>query len=930
MAKVRIVKVPKAEVGVQTFNPGLYGTNGNKQFSFNKHLESGKMSEAPIEARKTLGPVDREDANLEAEKGETAVINVQGIPAHFNIGGKRHSQGGTPLNLPDNSFIFSDTSKMKIKDPLVLAQFGMAPKKGGYTPAEISKKYDINKYRKTLADPDTEDMDRKTAEMMISNYNLKLAKLALAQESIKGFPQGIPVIAMPYIESMEIDPSTFLPDQAQGQLEQGSEPDAEMGTVKYGGLPKAQSGIDWSKDSDVGPYYRKYTEALNSKDPKVMQAAAGMLDEADIEGLGWIPGSKQNKLVDLSQILNKQAKAYDKKPVVKVTTDEELDTRARQQASEAFTKAFQLKEQAKLAGDPDKEIMYDDMLKELHKVHPDYKAVQDSKSAWGSRLYRKPEYVNDQLKTPALYYNNKEKELIADYHAKLSPAKETAKAVTKPVINTDVKKSVESKINWTSPSQESINQLSDEEYAYLMRLYDKHPNMKKALFEADGGAIYQEGGEALEEFQSGGRVKVKGAPGVTTSLHTSKRPTSQPGIKLTPEEEETRRKNAETTPEKYVSDTDYDELAALYTAAQKSSQGNPNKKTPETLAFQKRYHELLPDEARRIISSEKDPTNKGKTLGHGEKYDLTANEDSMFGKRTEQYWQAVKKAPPAIKKELLPIVEKPIVPGVRPEIKRNPPLGVNPKSYAPWWLQDIVKTSGAAADLMRIKKYEPWQQTPETRLPDGTFYDPTRELAANTEIANIGTQGATAFNNPQAYAANFSQIQGQAGKNAADIMAKYNNMNVQIANQLNSERTGIMNDASKNKASLDTQLFDKYTIANQQFDNSKNMARQNLRQSYIDAITNRAKTQALNTLYPNYYTNPITGGFVQFKPGYDKITPNAPHDEADLAEVEKIVKRFPGTTFTEALKHVKGKKGAPEDDNTIDAGYLRSQGYSGQ
>lgn len=939
MARVRIVKLPKALSGLEVkMTPGLYGTNGNKQFSFNKHLQAGKISEKPIETRQTLGPVDREDANLEAEAGETAIINVDGMPAHFKVGGKRHSQGGTPLNLPDNSFIFSDTSKMKIKDPVILAQFGMAPKKGGYTPAEISKKYDINKYRKTLADPNTEDLDRKTAEMMISNYNLKLAKLALAQESIKGFPQGIPVIAMPYIESMEIDPATFLPDQAQGQLEEGDQPDAEMGAMRFGGLPRAQVGIGfnndpalekkWSEDSDTGPYYRKYVEALKSKDAKKMQAAAQTISDADIPGFQWWPGSGQNKLTDLSQILKEEAGKIIKKNTPKEVTEEDLDVKTRNQASELFTKVYQLKQKAKEAGDPDLEILYDDELKKLHKLHPDYKGEH----FWRQETRKKSAYSvpgSGEYVPPVnpIYYNETEKNEIGDLYTKYLKPKEIAKVEKAKVSGDDIKKSVESKIDWTKPSQEAIDKLSDDEYAYLMRLYDKHPDMKKALFEANGGATYQMGGEPLEEFQPGGRVKVKGSGKAATTKNSTTR-SSVSSIKLTPEEEEIRRKNAETTPEKYVSDADYDELAALYAAAQKSSQGNPNKKTAETLAFQKRYHELLPDEARRIISSEKDPTNKGKTLGIGEKHDLTANEDMMFGKRTEQYWQAVKKAPPVVKKELPPIVKKPDIPVERKPFERNPIVPGKKPTYAPWWLQDIVKTTGAASDLMRVKKYLPWQATPEVKLPDATFYDPTRELAANTEQANLASQFHQAFTGPKSGA--ISQVQGKAMANAADIMAKYNNMNVQIANQLSSERTGIMNQASQNKANLDTQLFDKYTIANQQFDNSKNMARQNLRQSYIDAITNRAKTQALNTLYPNYYTDPMKGGFVNFKPGYDNITPTKPHDDAELEAIQKVIQRFPGTSFGDASKYVKGTKGGMEDDNSVDAGYLRSQGYSGQ
>lgn len=245
MARVRITKrVPKALSGLEMkMSAGLYGkgTNGNSQFRKNGHLEAGKISQQPTEVRDTLQPVARDGANLEAERGETAMVNIDGIPAHFKIGGKRHSEGGTPLNLPDNSFIFSDTAKMKIKDPIMLAQFGMVPKKSGYTPAEIAKKYDINKFRQVLADPNSEDVDRSTAELMISNYNMKLAKLALVQESSKGFPQGIPVVAMPYVMASGMNPEELLQVDTQGQEEQSDE---DMGVSRYGGgLMRAQTGL---------------------------------------------------------------------------------------------------------------------------------------------------------------------------------------------------------------------------------------------------------------------------------------------------------------------------------------------------------------------------------------------------------------------------------------------------------------------------------------------------------------------------------------------------------------------------------------------------------------------------------------------------------------------------------------------------------------
>lgn len=269
--------LPTAKDGFN-MRAGLYGTNGNRQFSLPMNTQA--FSKAPISVRQTLEPVDKEDANLEAEKGETAILNVGGIPAHFTVGGKRHSQGGTPLSLPDDSFVFSDTKGMLIKDPIMLAQFGMVPTKAGYTPADIAKKFDINKFRKILSDSDSEALEIKTAEMMIANYNMKLAKLALLQESMKGFPQGIPKIAMPYIEATGLDPAELIGGPNQSgvaqvdpnmiPVEQGQqdEPDQDMGVARYGGLMKAQNGglakktafadMDWkdSKEYDFEKDFR--------------------------------------------------------------------------------------------------------------------------------------------------------------------------------------------------------------------------------------------------------------------------------------------------------------------------------------------------------------------------------------------------------------------------------------------------------------------------------------------------------------------------------------------------------------------------------------------------------------------------------------------------------------------------------------------------
>ena len=176
-----------------------------------------KSAREGVQVKKTLTSEPREKANLEAEGGETAFGPISGdsIPDHMVIKGPRHSNGGVPLNLPDDTFIFSDTKRMRITDPKILKMFGKKPKKGGYTPAELAKPYDIQKYKAILMDPESDQKQRDTAEMMIKNYIMKLGALALAQEAKKGFPQGIPEMARPYMEANGITEEQLIPQEAE-------------------------------------------------------------------------------------------------------------------------------------------------------------------------------------------------------------------------------------------------------------------------------------------------------------------------------------------------------------------------------------------------------------------------------------------------------------------------------------------------------------------------------------------------------------------------------------------------------------------------------------------------------------------------------------------------------------------------------------------
>jgi hypothetical protein len=269
--KVRIKKAPDMMA---------YGGQTNYGLDLGARNVYQDMEDSPYESvSNTLQPVDRSIANIEAELGETVVgdFDQDGQNEHMKIGGKPHSQGGTPLKVPEGSFVFSKTKKMKIGGP-VLSMFGKsATTKKKFSPAELARQYDINKYRAVLDDPYADQISKSTAARMIDSYEKKLGGLALLQESMKGFPQGIPNIAMPYLQTM---------------MPMGQEQEAPM--AKYGGYyydeggekddvprkkisPKEVSSYEAQGYKRVGNtnVWRKTTSGKDVKDVVVTPGAAG-------------------------------------------------------------------------------------------------------------------------------------------------------------------------------------------------------------------------------------------------------------------------------------------------------------------------------------------------------------------------------------------------------------------------------------------------------------------------------------------------------------------------------------------------------------------------------------------------------------------------------------------------------------------------------
>jgi hypothetical protein len=192
-----------------------------------------------------MGAIPRDQANIEVEGGESVIgdVNKDGTMELMHFVGKRHSEGGVPVNIPEGSFIFSDTKSLTIKDREVIEKiFNLPFRKQGYTPGEISKKYEINTYVEILKDESADPLAKRSAGEMLKKNKQKLGILAFIQESMKGFPDGIPAIAEDVLSTMGIDPNQMAQQFAPQQPEQG-----------MGAMPPQmeEQGIPMSEDEDA-------------------------------------------------------------------------------------------------------------------------------------------------------------------------------------------------------------------------------------------------------------------------------------------------------------------------------------------------------------------------------------------------------------------------------------------------------------------------------------------------------------------------------------------------------------------------------------------------------------------------------------------------------------------------------------------------------
>ena len=808
--KVKIKSLPKAKVGYQ-----VDGSLKNDVSSFGDSNTNFK-DHSNIKVTKSITAVPRKDANLEAEGGETVIGNIDGskIPSFFNIEGPRHTKGGVPLSLPDDSFIFSDTKSMMITDPGLLKMFNMPTKKGGYTPAEMSKKFDINKYREILQDRNSDKIDINTAELMIKNYVIKLGALALAQESKKGFPQGIPKLSEPYMESNGISEEDLIPKkenlkgqqqsknnnmpQEEEEVEEVTEmpngeptAQAQEEMMRYGGirrLRRAQEGMQQPSEEEM-MMMQQQQGGQDQQMMQIMQQVAQALEQgAEPEELTVELLQNQIAPEEIAQIFvelgmpQNQVQQLVMGVMQQMQGGQEQDPRQQQQMSEEDMMAMQQQDPRQIQQAPMAQYgmsmggydmpFYDDSYEMAYGGMPEYVTGGPPSAAGpgGPTKIKKSEFDSDKYKDYTVDGKVKSKTIYNDITGKKDYLSKTA----------------------PSGGGKNTNLVAD-----LCK------NMKQP-----GSRHY---GKTAEEV--GAYAGINKAA-IATLKACELKATVKSVDTVTYDDEET-----------------------------------PPATGPTTTPFK-----------------EETTTTKPETETETETETTTTTEEPIT--TTTKEVETV--APP----------------------ERKP---------AKWWLQDNVNTMGAASDLASIKKYMPWEARVDLEEPRPTFLDPTRELAAQSEQANIASQASASFAGPQGLAARNSATQGNAAAQAANTLGNINNQNVNIANQFEGTQTGIRNQESMLNQQMANRVYDKNTIANQNFDNAKLAGRQNLRNAYNTGVTNKWKTDALNQMYPNYQTDPGVGGKVTYTPTDKTIDTTKKETAYNAAKTECQKQSLTGEALTKCI-----------------------------
>jgi hypothetical protein len=644
-----------------------------------------------------------------------------------------------------------------------------------------------------LQDPDSDVIARKTAELMIKTYTLKLGALALAQEGKKGFPQGIPAIAQPYMEANNITEEQVMPELAAQKREQ------EEMMMQQQQMMQQQMG----NEAPIEPYAEEEQAVMDpgmSPDQMPMQQYGGTSGVMSQDTMMYDMGGYDMPFFDY----NPDSMKYGGSTLNRYQDGGDTPT-SESQLTDADKKIIK----EKWAGDTQ---AYLDFMETK-------KALEENDALLEEMVKQFDSVIEDKA-----YYTKGNEKLYAGYKPELKKMSKNKEEILNQLLAQEERNARLAAHGLDPATTGQAAAKGQGTNAKTLEFIKKNPGLSDLKFDAGykGQAAYIAYRKALEqpdfkgfaEFQEGvGDETIAGVQGKISGIDN---------------------KSTDTTLGQRV--------------------GYNPKKAPKGCPcidpVTKKTYYVGRDEYGNCLPCTKKVETCVCTRKDGTTYDPGKNEDGSC-KDCASTEQAAAKAPVT-----------------------------DPQ----FWLQDTINTMGAFGDLYRINKPDVWGARLDLEEPRPTFLDPTRELAAQAEQANIAIQAAAQFSGPRSLNARAAGIQGQTAKGAANTLSAYNNANIPIANQFEDKQVAIRNQENMYNQQLANTLYDKNVINNQQYDNAITQGRTNLRQAYNTAQTNKWKTDALNQMYPNYQTMPGVGGRVVYKPTDKTVSPG----QRDLTYAERL------------------------------------------
>lgn len=814
MAKIRLNKLPDGfeikdgkvvkkmqQGGMMTGDQSNYAlvtspySFGNDQFN----------NSDDVSVRYSLSSVPREAANIEAEGGETVLtdLNNDGQFGLYNIKGPRHSKGGVPMYLPEQSFVFSDTPKMKFNRQ-EMADFGIESRKK-MTPAKISKKFQLNEYIGAMADPFADEITIRSAEMMRDKNQMSLSKLAFGQEAKKQFSDGVPVTAHPYLISQGINPIEFTQkvenitrEQAALRMFEGLSPEQQAQIMAlrqimeqagqmpqqpmaaYGmELPKAQGGIEYYKMAD-GRYGLPYTQDA--------QEGVYYFDPATGKAYQFTNG--QYKIIGTHTVDDQGNPVGNLTPYNNPHEGTEYNTRM-QNAGWVWNNETQTYVNGGGALDPN------------NPAATSLRASGNSGSSGNNTNNNNNTSTTPSATTPPGLGENYAQYLELERLFRSGEPmwdQTLERAYTGFVILAKDKGIPESEI----PSKEEMlnkflaYQKNNYVIADLMSEEDRYAR------DLDRGAGSRKNKNTQALFD-----KAK-------NLH----PDAYEGYTI---DETDTKLNQLFFQAVYAADANNAEPYLSYTST------GPNQTTN---------------------------WNVDNTI---------SNAEGFYGNNTLNQFVQVKEPEPEKEKEegclcpdgsySLECCELDEPDPIRPYVSPN----------LDFYTQDLYK--GAAIALRDRNMYMPFRQELERPRADYVLEEPTRQLADINEKYNIGAQAMGAFAGPQSLSARLSNASGSAMSNAANVFARVHGRNINTINSGLARQAQLDAAFNTLSAQRNDEEYDATQATLQMYDNEKNADMNDFMNWQADALTNAVGAYNLSSLYDQFNINPVSGGTIDFVNG---------------------------------------------------------------